>query len=174
MRIRPARVAEAATIGELSVVAYTQGGHLQAEDSYAATLRNVASRLAQTFVAVDEDDRVIGAVTVCHFGDDHAELAAPGEGEFRFLAIDPRSWGHGIGTALVEFAEELLRSRGIGTVVIRVISLNSRAQALYEHRGYQRIPERDVVIGSSQTACGVSDVTLLAYEKGLGLNPTGA
>ena len=75
MRIRPARAAEATTIGELSVLAYTQGGHLQADDSYASTLRNVASRLAQTFVAVDDDDRVIGAVTVCHFGDDHAELA---------------------------------------------------------------------------------------------------
>ena len=174
MRIRPARAAEATTIGELSVLAYTQGGHLQADDSYASTLRNVASRLAQTFVAVDDDDRVIGAVTVCQFGDDHAELAVPGEGEFRFLAIDPDSWGHGIGATLVEFAEGRLRSGGIDTVVIRVISLNVRAKALYEHLGYQRIPERDVVIGSSQTACGVSDVTLQAYRKDLRLNPVDA
>lgn len=172
--IRPARSAEATYIGELSVVAYTQGGHLQADDSYAATLRDVASRLAQTFVAVDDDDRVIGAVTVCHFGDEHAELAARGEGEFRFLAIEPGSWGRGIGTALVEFAEDRLRSRGIDTVVIRVISLNTRAQALYEHRGYQRLPERDVIIGSSHTACGVSDVTLLAYAKDLHLSATDA
>ena len=174
VRIRPARAAEAASIGALSVFAYMHGGHLQADDSYAATLRDVASRLAQTFVAVDAGDRVIGAVTICTFGDDHAELASPSEGEFRFLAIDPGSWGRGVGTALVAFAEGNLHARGFDTVVIRVISLNTRAQRLYERLGYLRTPERDVVIGSSQTACGVSDVTLQAYRKDLALSPTDA
>jgi ribosomal protein S18 acetylase RimI-like enzyme len=44
--------------------------------------------------------------------------------------------GHGIGTAIVHFAEDLVRSRGYGRVVIGVDQDNVRAAALYERLGY--------------------------------------
>jgi RimJ/RimL family protein N-acetyltransferase len=44
--------------------------------------------------------------------------------------------GQGIGTAIVHFAEDLVRDRGHRRVVIGVDQQNVRAAALYERLGY--------------------------------------
>ncbi len=110
------------------------------DDPYAAVLRNVAHRAAhaEVLVATDgvdgTDGTVLGAVTFAAHGSPYAELAGPGEGEFRMLAVRPEGRGRGIGEALVRAC--LDRARALG---LRGMVLSSQRQLLPAHRLYGRL-----------------------------------
>lgn len=56
-------------------------------------------------------------------------------GELATLAVLPEYRGRGIGSALLAEIEKRLGERGIGDMVIPVMSTNSNAARLYERRG---------------------------------------
>ena len=51
------------------------------------------------------------------------------------------SWGQGVGSALLAYAEQEIAARGMATAHLSVIASNARAIAFYERRGWQRLRE---------------------------------
>jgi ribosomal protein S18 acetylase RimI-like enzyme len=78
-------------------------------------------------VAVDEQDRVVGAVMAGYDGH---------RGWMNYLAARPDHRGAGIGRALVDHVEQALLALGCPKVNLQVRSSNTEVVAFYEHLGY--------------------------------------
>lgn len=200
LHIRPAREADLAVVGELTLAAYRDDGLLDSE-SYGEVLRDAASRYreAELLVAVAADDtgetggagqtsgvggmdgagetagagqtggagqaggaggsgglsgsgrpgstgepsEVLGTVTVVLPGTAYSEVSAPGEIEFRMLAVSQSARGRGVGEALVRAVFDRARAVGASRVVLSSSTHMLAAHRLYERLGFVREPERD-------------------------------
>lgn len=140
--IRRAQPGEWQAISELRVHAYSTGHGLTDEtDSYVHALREVPAHAREGDVLVAyAGDSLVGTVSVFAAGSAYADIALPGEVEFRFMAVEPARWGRGLGAALVQ---AVFDGWGTAAVVCRVIDGNAPAAALYERLGFTRDPERD-------------------------------
>ncbi|MEE1927657.1 hypothetical protein V1J52_05535 [Streptomyces sp. TRM 70351] len=132
LTVRAARPGELDDIGELTAEAYLGDGLLDfgEADPCPAELRDARRRAAHTEVLVTADGRtgeLLGAVAFVAEGGPFADLAGPGEGQFRMLAVRPEGRGRGAGEALV-------LSRAPGT---------HAAHRLHTRLGFVRTPERD-------------------------------
>jgi ribosomal protein S18 acetylase RimI-like enzyme len=147
MIIRVAEPGEYAAIGALTVKAYRDDGQLDGEHGYESTLVDVAARAqaGEVLVAIGDGGAVLGGVTLVRPGSRYAELSAEGEFEFRMLAVDPAAKGRGVGRALVRACIERAEAASAKAVVILVRDFAVRAQRLYEHFGFVRTPELDMV-----------------------------
>jgi ribosomal protein S18 acetylase RimI-like enzyme len=140
--VREALPSEHAGLGDLCVRAYT--ALYAVSDSYSATLRDVARRAATARVLAAEDDgRLVGCATLILDGGPLSELAAPDEGEFRMLAVDPDAQGRGAGEALVRACIDAVRDAGRARVVLSSARDMTTAHRLYERLGFTRAPARD-------------------------------
>jgi ribosomal protein S18 acetylase RimI-like enzyme len=54
------------------------------------------------------------------------------------FTVDPARQGQGLGTALMDYAEEQARERGYDTLRLDAFTKNPPAVALYEKRGYRK------------------------------------
>lgn len=143
--IRPARPEEYEIAGSIAVEAYSSDGLLDGADDYGDHLSNTADRAerAELLVAADEDGTVLGSVTVAAHGTPYADIAGPGELEFRMLAIAPGAQGRGIGVLLTQAVLDRGRAGGFARVVLSVVDTNAKAARLYQRLGFRRLPERD-------------------------------
>ncbi|MHC0431684.1 GNAT family N-acetyltransferase [Streptomyces sp. O3] len=149
--IRPARAEEYEALGELTGQAYLRGGHLDLndDDGYLNTLRDVAGRAArgEVLVAVDqqapEGAAPLGGVTFVLAGSPLADIARPGEAEFRMLAVDPAARGRGVGEALVRACLARAEAAGCTGMVLSTQPSMRTAHRLYERLGFARTPDRD-------------------------------
>lgn len=143
-QIRLAEPPEYAEIGDLTVAAYQSDELIPADSDYADDLSDAPSRArdAELWVAVDQG-ALLGSVTYCPPGSPYRELARPGEGEFRMLAVSPTHRRRGAARALVEHC--ITRSMAAGDRQIVICSLRQMrgAHRLYESLGFVRLPERD-------------------------------
>jgi ribosomal protein S18 acetylase RimI-like enzyme len=158
--VRVALPGEYAEIGRLIVVAYEKSGQLGPETGYERVLADVAARAVDgtVLVAVDEPTgRLLGSVTFVLPGSEYAELARPGEAEFRMLAVEPSAQGRGVGRLLVGECLRRAAEAGCAAVVICYRDFVDAAQRLYTGLGFERIPERDWM--------PAPDVRLLALRK---------
>lgn len=159
--IRLARPEEYDQIGAVTVDAYVNDGFLQPESPYVAELTDARSRAAATLlVAVTSDGEVLGTVTFCRYSEPFAELARPGEAEFRMLAVAKRARGNGIGGALTQACVELAQGSGDHGIVLSSQPSMRAAHRIYERLGFVRAPDRDWE--------PVPGVKLLAYYRSLG------
>ena len=60
----------------------------------------------------------------------------PGELHLEFLAVSPVARSRGVGSRLLQRADEIARERGMERVTLEVIASNPRARALYERSGF--------------------------------------
>jgi len=142
--IRALRDEDVPAVSALCLAAYATAGHFDANDAYAASVRDVAGRRGHGDLLIAEEDGVIvGAVMLCSSDSEYAEVSRADEMEFRFLAVDPQRWGQGIGERLVMACEEQAHACGIPAMTICVIDINAAAHRFYERLGYSRLPERD-------------------------------
>ncbi|MEV6110328.1 GNAT family N-acetyltransferase [Streptomyces sp. NPDC051940] len=146
--IRPARPEELDAVGELTARAYLDGGLLSggADDPYLPQLRDARARAghALVLVAVEPgDDALLGAVAYVGDAGEYADIARPGEAEFRMLVVDEAARGRGVGEALVRRCVELAREQGHGRLVLSTQHLMRAAHRLYGRLGFVRAPERD-------------------------------
>ncbi len=91
-----------------------------------------------TFVAT-ADEVVVGFATV---GASHSE---EGAGELYAIYVHPSGWGQGAGRALIERAEESLRSSGFAHALLWVLDGNERAAGFYRAAGWTRDGEKEDV-----------------------------
>lgn len=146
--IRAARDGELPDIGELTARAYLDDGLLTfgESDPYLEVLRDVRRRAehAEVLVAVDGcPDAVLGSVAFVADSGEFADIAGPGEGEFRMLAVRPEARGRGAGEALVRECLARARARGLTRMVLSSLPEMTAAHRLYGRLGFRRIPERD-------------------------------
>jgi predicted thioesterase/predicted N-acetyltransferase YhbS len=157
--IREALPEELPAVGELRVEAYVAGyGMAKEEVGYADVLRDVVGQAtqAQILVALRRGE-LVGTVTIVPPGRPLAEVAQPGEVEFRFMAVAPHAWRQGIAQALM--AAVIDRSAG-QTLVCSVIEGNDPAAGLYLSHGFTPVPARDHV--------PVPDVRLRVFTRPAG------
>jgi ribosomal protein S18 acetylase RimI-like enzyme len=142
--VRPAHRSELDRVGEITVAAYTADGLLVEDDPYAGHLRDAATRAreAELYVALAGHEPA-GTVTFCPEGSPWREVAEPGEGEFRMLAVDPGHRRRGVAEALVGVCLERSRELGYHAVVLSSLARQAPAHRIYERLGFRRAPERD-------------------------------
>lgn len=140
--VRTARPADHAAVAELTVRVYLGEGY--GDEQYEPQLRAVASRAETATVLVAEDeDRLLGAVTVATRGGEWAEQAVAGEAVIRMLVVDPEARGSGAGSALVQACLEAARADGCTLVRLSSQASMTAAHRLYERAGFVRTPSRD-------------------------------
>ena len=145
MRIRRGRPEEYPEIGEVTVAAYEEF-LTGAEDNYRDRLRDAEGRgrQAELWVATPDDgDTILGCVTICPEGSPWREVAEPGEGEFRMLAVSPDARRQGVGEALVGLVLSRFREEGARAVVMSSLDDMAGAHRIYQRLGFERLPERD-------------------------------
>lgn len=143
--IRPVVPEELDAVGDLTVRVYLDAGFLPPESAYATQLRDAARRArdAELLVAVDDNRAVVGSVTYAVHGGDYAELAGPGEGEFRMLVVAPEARKQGIGEALVRACLDRARAAGCTAMRLSTQTAMTDAHRLYERVGFTRTPDLD-------------------------------
>jgi len=162
MRLRRACPEDLVAVGEVTVAAYAEFSDNN-PDHYVEHLRGAArrDREAELWVATpDDSDEILGTVTICPEGSAWREIAKPGEGEFRMLAVAPAARGQGVGAALVGLVVDRFRREGAPALVISTLEAMRSAHRIYEAAGFVRAPERDW----SPT----DEVHLIAYRLELG------
>jgi ribosomal protein S18 acetylase RimI-like enzyme len=158
--VRPATPADYAAVGEITVRAYVEDGHLPPGIAYAEVLADAESRAreAELWVAAEDGSgRVLGSVTFADPDSAYSELAGPDEGEFRMLAVAHEARGQGVGEALVRRCIERARELGLGGLAMSTQPSMAQAHRVYERLGFTRDPERDWE--------PVPGVSLLAYRR---------
>jgi ribosomal protein S18 acetylase RimI-like enzyme len=144
--VRSAVAADFDAVAEVTVGAYHAGGQLDGDNAgYAAQLADVARRagLGEILVALNDSGELVGAVSFVVAGSPYADLAGPGEAEFRALAVRPDAQGTGVGTALVRACVDRARELGSTAVMICTRDRNETAQRLYAREGFVPVPEHD-------------------------------
>jgi ribosomal protein S18 acetylase RimI-like enzyme len=143
--IRPAHDDELAAVGALTFDAYAADGFVMPESDYATQLRDATGRAreAELYVAVGEDGSLLGTVTYCPEGSAYREVAAPGEGEFRMLAVAPGARGRGVAEALVRMCIERSVELCYDALVLSSMPSQGQAHRLYARVGFRRTPELD-------------------------------
>jgi len=143
--VRPATPADADAIGRVQVetwrVAYRG---LMPDDVIARFdvearqqmwregLARVPRPGSATFVA-ELDGQVVGFASVGRSRDDEAET----EGELYAIYLHPSRWDQGIGRALLERAEESMRTSGFERAILWVMEGNERGERFYRAAGWQ-------------------------------------
>ncbi|MFC4374955.1 GNAT family N-acetyltransferase [Nocardia halotolerans] len=143
LRIRTARPGEYDAVAALTVQVYVGDGYVGADEDYVRELGDTARRAAaaEVLVAV-HDGTVVGSLTVAGPGTPYAEIARPGELEFRMLAVSKDARGLGVGTALVRGVVDEARAGGYEAVVLTTMGAMVDAHRLYERLGFVTVPER--------------------------------
>jgi ribosomal protein S18 acetylase RimI-like enzyme len=146
--IRTARPGDFTALGELTTQVYRDLlPPLKEARSYLDRMRDVRSRAGDTelLVAVDRaDGEVLGGVSFVRPGSTYANVAGPGEGEFRLLAVAPAAQGRGVGEGLVRACLERAAELGLRRVVMATQPNMLTAHRLYTRLGFVRTPERDM------------------------------
>ncbi|SDQ58552.1 GNAT family N-acetyltransferase [Microbacterium sp. cf332] len=145
LTIRLVRTEEFDRAGELTARAY-QHSYGGLSGHYLASLRDVAVRVqsGDVWVAVDAAaGDLLGTVWVARPNRPLADIAQPGETDFRQLAVAPEARGRGVGEALTRHVIELARERGSHRVVMNSGPEMTAAHALYAKLGFTRLTERE-------------------------------
>ncbi|MEV0539272.1 GNAT family N-acetyltransferase [Nocardia salmonicida] len=142
--IRPAHPDEYDAVAALTVDVYVGDGYVTERDDYVRELADVARRATESEVLVAvHEGLVVGSLTVAKPGTRYAEIAQPGELEFRMLAVSKQARGLGVGTALVRAVIDEAKSSGFEAVALTTMFSMVDAHRIYERLGFVGVPERD-------------------------------
>lgn len=148
-------------MGELRVSAYRALGLLSGGDGYAETLRRFGfgGGDCTVLVAVDDDDSILGTITLEPF-EAASELAQDNtEADIRAFAVAAQAQGKGVGRRLLLAVIERAEKQGLRRLRLCTNPAMAAAQHLYAATGFARTPELDF--------SPVATLTLRAYELDL-------
>ena len=157
--IRVARTEDLAALAELHCrtvrVAYQHIFPASAPKPTPESVRPEWARFLHgpTEVQVSETstEELVGTVVVA------VEARRPNRGEITRLLVDPRVWGRGIGSGLLDHGIGLFASYGVSRVGLWVLAENHRARRFYEQHGWQLDAS-----GTKETWPGIFEVR---YER---------
>jgi putative acetyltransferase len=123
------------------------------EDYIALSLREEIDRIPAYYAARSGGFWVAldGATIVGMFG---LEAAAGGAMELRRMYVDPAARRRGIARAMLRFAEDECRKRGVATLELSTSELQREALALYRNAGYRLLREEIAHDASNKTLGG--------------------
>lgn len=152
IRVRAATIDDADMVRSITEAVYVREGGIDpvAAPEYARELLDMTLRFSDADILVALHPDPVGTVTAVTVGTPLAHIARPGELEIRMLAVLPVARRSGAATALVGQCEDLARRRGLERVVLCTETRMTAAQRLYAGLGYQRAPERDWRVGSTE------------------------
>ncbi len=84
------------------------------------------------FIVAEFDNTPAACGGYCRFDDETAEV--------RRMFVDPAMRGHGLGRRVLAELERLAADAGYGRIRLETGNLQHAAVALYERKGYRRIP----------------------------------
>ena len=87
----------------------------------------------ETYI-IEQNDEAVGHLTIGPCRDD--DLDERTTAEIWGIYLFPAHWRRGIGTQVCRQAEEMLRARGFGRIVLWVLEGNNHARRFYEAMGY--------------------------------------
>jgi N-acetylglutamate synthase-like GNAT family acetyltransferase len=122
---------ESAYRGESSRSGWTTEADLL--DGQRTDPREVESLLEHIVVAEDDTGALLGCCTL---------VPREGHGYFGMFAVQPGEQGSGVGSRLLDRAEQLARERDLGYVELTVISTRQELLDYYLRRGYKDTGER--------------------------------
>ena len=163
--VRPATPEDLEDVARTTVDAYVAANQLEdgPDGAYGRVLGDAAARLRDAvFLVAVRQGSIVGTVTICPEGSPFREIGQGGEVEFRFLAVAPSVWGHGIGRLLVNYCQSYASAAGSERLVIGVRDTNVEAIAMYERCGFAHTPTRDWE--------PVAGVQLLCFEYNVNRN----
>ncbi|WP_433201487.1 GNAT family N-acetyltransferase [Nocardia sp. CA-107356] len=142
--VRTARPDEYGAVGDLTVEVYVGEGYVRGGSPYVTDLADITHRagVAQVLVAV-HGDRVVGSLAVARPGTPYAEIARPGELEFRMLAVAKSARGLGAGSALIRTVIEMASAESFDAVVLTTMPAMVDARRIYDRFGFVPAPQRD-------------------------------
>ncbi len=153
--MRRATKADLGEVAAITVRAYVGDGFIAADNGYVEKLGDAAGRLSQAELWVAELKGVlVGAVAFCPPGSTYRELATEGEGEFRMLAVDPDSRGHGVARALVQRCLDRCAELELTDLVLCSMQEMTPAHALYTSMGFVRDCALDWEVDQDVTLVG--------------------
>jgi GNAT superfamily N-acetyltransferase len=85
------------------------------------------------FVAEDGEGRTLGFIHLTTADDYYSETTTA---HIADIAVTSSEGGRGVGTALMNFAEQWARQRGFAMLTLNVFGANRRARALYSTLGF--------------------------------------
>ena len=126
--IRRMRASDAAEAAQIAAASMPQPW------SEASFVRETENDAALLLCAVQTPDGSLSGYISLQLTPDDAELTG--------IAVRPEARRRGIAAALLAEAEEKLREKGIGRIVLEVRASNAPAIAFYETHGFRRIGVR--------------------------------
>lgn len=111
------------------------GSHLLAAENRSVVRDSVARHVIENDLFVARDEGIVGFVMF--------ELQtgiyqhSTTHGVIQNIYVEPEFRNEGIGSALLDAAEEALRDRGAKILSLEVLARNQNARRLYENRGYE-------------------------------------
>ncbi len=130
MVIRPARVADAASIARLA----TELGYPTSHEQATSRLEVLTRSDSHFIVVAERSSRVVGWVAA-----ERRVLLESGErAEIVGLVVEPESRRSGVGAALVRAAETWAIARGLSAIGVRSNVVRTSAHPFYEKLGYVR------------------------------------
>lgn len=102
-----------------------------------------ARRAFATSFLYEANGEIVGTITLTP-PSRHCEAWLDGAWDLRLLAVDPRAQGHGIATALIDFAEEQAMAAGATEICLHARRGIARQALLYVSCGYKADPAGDL------------------------------
>lgn len=143
--------------------AYVPPGFTDATKAAALFGADAVRARGQVFAAFDEQDVLIGTVTLVASSSPARRMAGEGEVEVHLLAVMPAARGRGVGAALVTTLLERAAEMGMATAWLWTQPGMHSAQRVYGQLGFQRVPERDFTSNGR---------TFLVYARAIDVSPS--
>ena len=150
--VRDITAADYDAVARITADAYLGAGYFDSvEYPYMQKIMRVGQRAAvASMIVAERDGVVIGSATLAVEGEEWADIALPGELEFRLLVVDPAVQRSGAGAAMVQAILERARhTEGLHAVSLTTGDDWHGAHALYRKLGFTRVPERDWVVAEN-------------------------
>ena len=143
LQIRPAQPEDAPALAALA----GQLGYPTTPEEMAARLQALAEDDRHAvFVAVEADGQVVGWIHVylC------PQVITDREAQIGGLVVDETHRSRGVGTRLVQEAEDWARARGCGGLTVRTNVVREHAHAFYRRLGFREVKVQRVFHKSLQ------------------------
>ncbi|AMR29875.1 hypothetical protein A0257_20295 [Hymenobacter psoromatis] len=148
---------------EAAQAGWTTEGHLLAGPRIdAETLRNMLAAPAAVLLIVAPTP---GQPTGCVYLETQDNVLY-----LSMLAVIPQAQAHGLGRQLLRAAEAHAQARGCVKIKMSVLAARAELLAWYERQGYRRTGASEPFPATTRFGSPRQPLTLLALEKGVGIN----